>query len=35
MDWISIGWMGDKDPSDIKASWETKAIFYEEKPPGI
>jgi len=27
--------MGDKDPSNIKASWEIKARFYEEKPPGI
>ena len=27
MDWISIRWMGDKDPSDIKPLREIKVIF--------
>jgi len=27
--------MDYKYPSNIKASWEIKARFYEEKPPGI
>jgi len=31
MEWISIAWMGDKDPFDIKALWEIKARFYVEK----
>ena len=26
-----IGWMGDKDPSNIKDFWEIKETFYDEK----